>query len=42
MKIHVLGCFGPYPAPGEATSGYLVEAAGKCICWIAVPVLPEN
>lgn len=31
MKIHVLGCFGPYPAPGEATSGYLVEAAGKRI-----------
>jgi len=31
MKIHVLGCYGPYPAPGEATSGYLIEAAGKKI-----------
>lgn len=29
MKIHVLGCNGPYPAPGEATSGYLVTCAGK-------------
>jgi ribonuclease BN (tRNA processing enzyme) len=25
MKIHVLGCWGAYPAPGGATTGYLVE-----------------
>lgn len=31
MKITVLGCYGPYPAPGEATSGYLIECAGKKI-----------
>jgi ribonuclease BN (tRNA processing enzyme) len=27
MRIHVLGCWGAYPAPGEATTGYLVETA---------------
>lgn len=25
MKLHVLGRYGPYPAPGGACSGYLVE-----------------
>ncbi|MDB5085640.1 MAG: Metal-dependent hydrolase of the beta-lactamase superfamily, partial [Bacilli bacterium] len=25
IKVHVLGCWGAYPAPGEATAGYLLE-----------------
>lgn len=25
MKLHVIGCHGPYPCAGGATSGYLVE-----------------
>lgn len=29
MKIHVLGCNGPYPAAFGGTSGYLVENEGK-------------
>ena len=28
MKLTVLGRYGPYPAPGGATSGYLVESGG--------------
>ncbi|MBR6027471.1 MAG: MBL fold metallo-hydrolase [Clostridia bacterium] len=28
MRLTVLGCNGPYPAAGGATSGYLVEAEG--------------
>lgn len=31
MKITVLGCSGGYPAPGGATTGYLVSFAGKNI-----------
>ncbi len=31
MKLHVLGCHGPYPVAGGATSGYLVENGGKLI-----------
>ena len=27
MKLHILGVNGPFPAPGEATSGYLLETA---------------
>lgn len=27
MKLHVLGRYGPYPAPGGACSGYLLEQA---------------
>jgi len=30
MRLTVLGCNGPYPAPGGATSGYLAEAGGAC------------
>jgi len=26
MRVHVLGCHGPYPCAGGATSGYLVES----------------
>ncbi|GMA51222.1 hypothetical protein GCM10025857_25790 [Alicyclobacillus contaminans] len=29
MKIHVLGYWGTYPAPGEATTGFLVETDGE-------------
>ena len=28
MRLTVLGCFGPYPPPRGATSGYLDEAGG--------------
>ena len=28
MRLTILGCNGPYPVPGGATSGYLAEAAG--------------
>lgn len=31
MKLTVLGCWAPYPAPNQACSGYLLEAAGKRI-----------
>lgn len=31
MKLHVLGCHGPYPPAGGATSGYLVEQDGKLL-----------
>lgn len=31
MKITVLGCWAPYPAPNQACSGYLLETADKCI-----------
>lgn len=31
MKLHVLGCHGPYPPAGGATSGYLVEQDGKML-----------
>ncbi|MGA9172764.1 MAG: MBL fold metallo-hydrolase [Thermoactinomyces sp.] len=31
MKWTVLGCHSPYPAPGGATPGYLLEAGGKKI-----------
>ena len=29
MRLHVIGCYGPYPCAGEATSGYLVEHEGQ-------------
>lgn len=29
MRLHLLGVNGPYPAPGGATSGYLLEAGSK-------------
>ena len=29
MKLHVLGCHGPFPPAGGATSGYLVENKGQ-------------
>ncbi|MBR6955305.1 MAG: MBL fold metallo-hydrolase [Clostridia bacterium] len=32
MKVTVLGCQGPFPGPGGATSGYLVEAGETRIC----------
>ena len=25
MRLHVLGCHGPWPCAGGATSGYLIE-----------------
>ncbi len=28
MKLTILGCQGPYPGPGKATSGYLLEGDG--------------
>ena len=28
MKLYVLGCSGPFPCAGEATSGYLLQADG--------------
>jgi len=31
MKITILGCSGGYPAPGGATTGYLIQFAGKNI-----------
>ena len=31
MKITILGCSGGYPAPGGATTGYLIQLAGKNI-----------
>lgn len=31
MKLTVLGCWAPYPAPGQACSGYLLEIGGKHI-----------
>lgn len=31
MKLYVIGCHGPYPAAGGATSGYLVEQDGKAL-----------
>lgn len=31
MKLHVLGCYGPYPNAGGATSGYLVEHDGQLL-----------
>ena len=31
MKLHVLGCYGPYPPAGGATSGYLLENKGKLL-----------
>lgn len=31
MNVHVLGCHGPYPMAGGATSGYLVEQDGEKI-----------
>ena len=31
MKLYVLGCHGPYPPAGGATSGYLVEHQGKAL-----------
>lgn len=31
MKLTVLGCNGPFPATGGATSGYLVQAGETCI-----------
>lgn len=29
MKLSVLGCWAPFPAAGEACSGYLLESGGK-------------
>lgn len=31
MKLTVLGCWSPYPAPDQACSGYLMETSGKRI-----------
>ena len=31
MKLHVIGCYGPYPNAGGATTGYLVEHEGKAL-----------
>ncbi len=31
MKLHVIGCHGPYPCAGGATSGYLLEKDGKAL-----------
>ena len=31
MKLHVIGCHGPYPCAGGATSGYLVEHEDKAL-----------
>jgi ribonuclease BN (tRNA processing enzyme) len=31
MKLHVIGCHGPYPAAGGCTSGYLIEHQGKAL-----------
>ena len=32
MKLTVLGCNGPFPGPGGATSGYLVTSGGDAVC----------
>lgn len=31
MRLHVLGCHGPYPCAGGATSGYLLEKDGQAL-----------
>ena len=31
MRVHVLGCHGPWPCANGATSGYLMEHEGKYI-----------
>lgn len=31
MKLHVLGCHGPFPCAGGATSGYLLEHEGRTL-----------
>lgn len=31
MKLHVIGCHGPYPCAGGATSGYLLEHEGRAL-----------
>ena len=31
MKLHVIGCHGPFPPAGGATSGYLLEKDGKTL-----------
>lgn len=31
MELKVLGCFGPYPAPGQACSGYLLKSGRHSI-----------
>ena len=31
MKLHVIGCYGPYPNAGGAASGYLLEHEGKAL-----------
>ena len=31
MKLHVIGCHGPYPVAGGTTSGYLLEHNGKAL-----------
>lgn len=31
MKLHVLGCHGPFPGADGATSGYLIEHEGEAI-----------
>ncbi len=31
MKLHILGCSGPYPESGGATSGYLLEAGDSLL-----------
>ena len=31
MKLHVIGCHGPYPVAGGATSGYLLENEGRAL-----------
>ncbi len=31
MKLHVIGCHGPYPVAGGCTSGYLLEHEGKAL-----------
>lgn len=31
MKLHVLGMYGPYPAPGGATSGYLLRSGDTAV-----------
>jgi len=32
MKLTVLGCNGPFPGPGGATSGYLVTSGADAVC----------
>ena len=31
MKLHVIGCHGPYPCAGGAASGYLLEHEGRAL-----------